>query len=97
MGEEEERKERIALLSRRAREVLQNPLVVGFLEDERQQALRAFEALPIDAKLEEYRTVHHFLLAMIKFEQRLKEYVTRHELEVLTEPEEEGDTSNLEI
>ena len=83
--EEAERKQVIFHESQQARLILENPLVINFFEQARTDCFQAFQMLPVDASLEEYRVVHYGLRAMNEFEAKLMEYILKQEHEVSTD------------
>jgi hypothetical protein len=82
---EGERKQAVFYESQQAQLILGNPLVMRFFEQARADFFQAFQSLPIDASLEEYKVVHLGLRAMKEFESKFKEYILKQEHEVLTE------------
>lgn len=93
---EVERKQVVFQESQQAQLILENPLVVRFLEETRLEYFTAFENLPIDASLEEYRVVHYGLRAMNTFEAKFREYILRQTNEILNQSKEEiSDWTNI--
>lgn len=68
----------------RAEALLRNPLLNKIFQDERNEAILAFERLPLNATLEEYKTVHLGFWAMNRFQGQLQAILAknRHQQEV---------------
>jgi len=91
MTEDTQEKDHKAHLAREAKRILSEPLVEGFLKDSETESLEALKRLPLGAKLEEYQTIHHDLLASMRFKTKLNAYISEHEMVLLQERRGEGE------
>lgn len=75
-GEEPEaRQENVLAQGREAKVLLEHPLIVKFLEDERAETVAAFDALTFNPQPEDYMPIQSYRIALNKFEQTLRGYV----------------------
>lgn len=77
-------------LTQEAKRLLGEPLISGFFERQRVVCFEAFRQLPMGAKIEEYQTVHHALLAVESLESTLQAYIQEYDMIMLQEKREEN-------
>ncbi|MBW2036422.1 MAG: hypothetical protein JRI41_02920 [Deltaproteobacteria bacterium] len=74
-----------AHLAAEAKRVLSEPLIDAFISENEQNVLVALKRLPMGAELHMYQTLHHDLLATMRFKERLEAYIQNHESAELQE------------
>lgn len=84
----DERTEKLRL-SIESQRLLENPLIVGFIEQSERDTFEALKRLPVDAKLHEYQVLHHNLMAVERFRVGLETHIREHEMILLEENREE--------
>lgn len=58
-----------------AQQLVENPAMVAFMEDQKEQHIHAFATLPLNAELQHYRHVHLSMLAMQRFKLSMGQYI----------------------
>ena len=84
-GQETLEKNRRAHLAKEAKRILSEPLINEFIKDNDINTLQALKRLPIGAELHMYQTIHHDLLATMRFKEKLEAYIQNQESAELQE------------
>jgi len=69
-------------LASEARRILSEPLIDNFLRDQEAMCFEAFKQLPLDANLDEFKTIYHEVRAVNKFRVKLQTYI--NEADIMT-------------
>jgi len=72
-------------MANEAKRLLSEPLIDGFFKHQELQCFEAIKRLPLGTKLEEYQTVHHDLMAVLRLKTTLQTYIQEYDMLVMTE------------
>ena len=80
-------------MANEAKRLLAEPLIDGFFKHQELQCFEAIKRLPFGTKLEEYQTVHHDLMAVLRLKTTLQTYIQEYDMLALTE--RQGQVDNI--
>ena len=72
-------------MANEARRLLSEPLLDGFFKYQEAQCFEAMKRLPLGTKLDEYQTVHHDLMAVLKLKNTLQAYIQESDLMIMAD------------
>jgi len=85
MVEESVEKTRKLHMANEARRILSEPLIDGFFKWQETQCFEAMKRLPLGTKLDEYQTVHHDLMAVLRLKTTLQTYIQEYDMMIMAE------------
>ena len=94
--QQEEAAKRLAQ-GREAQQLLQNPLVEGFIESQYKLCFKAFCDLPMGSKIENYQTIQHDYLALQRLRDSLVAYVQRAKMDVVETKRQDDLPEDIEV
>lgn len=82
---------------REAKQLLENPLMVGFFSSHLKACQEAFRKLPMGCTIEHYQTIQHDLLAIERLRISLESYIRQAETDAYNQKRMDEIPEHLEV